>query len=78
MTLSVEKYPELQALLALGQEITLENNGQVVGRVTPIAPKSGRPIPGLLRGKIHIEPDFDETSEDLIELFEHANIYPKS
>ena len=72
MTLSVEKYPELQTLLASGQEIMLENNGQIVARVMPVAARTGRPIAGLLRGKIHIEPDFDETPEELIALFENG------
>ena len=72
MTLRVEKYPELQTLLASGQEIMLENNGQIVARVMPVAARTGRPIAGLLRGKIHIEPDFDETPEELIALFENG------
>jgi antitoxin (DNA-binding transcriptional repressor) of toxin-antitoxin stability system len=78
MTLSVEKYPELQALLASGQEIALEQNGQVVARVTPIERRAGRPIPGLLRGKIQIAPDFDKTPDEIIEFFENGEVYPKS
>jgi antitoxin (DNA-binding transcriptional repressor) of toxin-antitoxin stability system len=70
MTLSVEKYPELQALLASGQEIALEQNGEVVARVTPIQRRTGLPIPGLLSGKIWIAPDFDKTPNEILELFE--------
>jgi antitoxin (DNA-binding transcriptional repressor) of toxin-antitoxin stability system len=77
MTLSLEKYPELQALLATGAEITLENNGQVVARVTPVATTRGRPIAGLLHGKIRIAPDFDQTPQELIDLFENGNVFPK-
>jgi antitoxin (DNA-binding transcriptional repressor) of toxin-antitoxin stability system len=77
MTLSVEKFPELQALLAAGQEVTLEDHGQIVARVTPVAKTRGRPIAGLLSGKIRIADDFDHMPEDLIELFENSIIYPK-
>jgi antitoxin (DNA-binding transcriptional repressor) of toxin-antitoxin stability system len=77
MTLSLEKYPELQALLQAGQEIRLEQSGQVVARVLPVAQRKGVPIGGLLKGKIRIAPDFDKTPEDLIALFENGQVYPK-
>ncbi len=78
MTLSLEKYPELQALLATGQEVIFENHGQVIARVTPIARKTGRPIAGLLQGQIRIAPDFDQTPDDLIALFENGSVFPKN
>lgn len=74
MTLSLEKYPELQALLATGAEITLENNGQVVARVMPVSITKGRPIAGLLRGKIRIADDFDQTPQVLIDAFEQGSL----
>jgi antitoxin (DNA-binding transcriptional repressor) of toxin-antitoxin stability system len=77
MTLSVEKYPELQALLQAGKEIEFVRNGQIVARVLPVSQRKGVPIAGLLKGKIRIAPDFDQTPEDLIELFENGQIYPK-
>ncbi|MEY4532136.1 MAG: hypothetical protein RLZZ156_2859 [Deinococcota bacterium] len=77
MILSLEKYPELQALLATGSEIALENNGQIVARVMPINSTKGRPIAGLLRGKIRIADDFDQTPQDLIDAFLEGSVFPK-
>jgi antitoxin (DNA-binding transcriptional repressor) of toxin-antitoxin stability system len=77
MTLSVLKYPELKAMLANGEEIAFEEDGQIIARVTPVVATRGRPIAGLLRGKIRVATDFDQTPQDLIDLFENSSVFPK-
>ena len=77
MVLSVNKFPELQALLAAGDEIMLEDDGRIVARVTAVPVKQKQRIAGLLRGKIRVTPDFDDTPEDLLELFLRGEVFPK-
>ena len=61
MVLSANKFPELQALLAAGNEIMLEADGRIVARVTAVPIKPKQRIAGLLRGKIRITAYFDDT-----------------
>ena len=77
MVLSVTKFPELQALLAAGDEIMLEDDGRIVARVMAIPMERKQRIAGLLRGKIRVAPDFDDTPEDLLELFLRGEVFPK-
>ena len=77
MVLSVNKFPELRALLATGDEIMLEDDGRIVARVTAVPMERKQRIAGLLRGKIRVTPDFDDTPEDLLELFLRGEIFPK-
>ena len=49
-----------------GQEVVISRDGVEVARLTPIQPPAqrGPRIPGRLKGKIWIAPDFDQMSED--------------
>jgi len=49
-----------------GQEVVICRDGVEVARLTPIQPpaQGGPRIPGRLKGKIWIAPDFDLMSED--------------
>ena len=53
-----------------GEEIVIGRAGKAVARLVPFdRPSVGRQ-PGLLRGRIWMAPDFDETPEELVGLFE--------
>lgn len=49
-----------------GETLTLTRHGKPVARIVPIAERR----PGLLRGRIGMAPDFDETPDWLVEAFE--------
>ncbi len=77
MTVSIEKFPELQVLLAAGHEVMLEKNGLIVARVARIPNTYKRPIAGLLRGQIRVSSDFDETPSEMLDLMLHGDVFPK-
>jgi len=52
-----------------GGEIIVTSRGEEVARIVPPATLRRRPV-GLLKGKIHMAPDFDETPADLIAVME--------
>ncbi len=54
-----------------GEEVIIANNGTPLVKLVPYEPTiKQRPAPGLLKGKIWIADDFDETSQEIIDLFE--------
>ena len=53
-----------------GEEIVIARAGRPVARLVPYAQEAGpRPL-GIWRGKVTVAPDFDETDDDLVALFE--------
>ena len=65
----------IEAALA-GEEVIIQKAGKPAVRLVPIkAPKAERKA-GKLKGKIWIAPDFDETPEDIIDLFYESEIEP--
>ena len=79
------KLTELGELAWRGEEVIIAKAGKPFLRLTPYGspeldehedeqPKR-RPL-GLLRGQIWIAPDFDDTPEDLIDLFYDGEIFP--
>jgi antitoxin (DNA-binding transcriptional repressor) of toxin-antitoxin stability system len=44
--------------------------GRPVARLVPYVREAGRRPLGIWRGKVTVAPDFDETDEDLVALFE--------
>ncbi|TCO56843.1 type II toxin-antitoxin system Phd/YefM family antitoxin [Actinocrispum wychmicini] len=52
-----------------GEDVIIARNGTPVARLVPFQRPAARRQPGALRGKIWMAPDFDETPEDLIDLF---------
>lgn len=52
-----------------GEEIIIARNGKPVARLVPMSPKpQERPI-GIYKGQIWMAPDFDETPQEIIDLF---------
>lgn len=53
-----------------GEDVIIARNGRPLVRLVPVQRAPQRRTPGMLRGKIWMAPDFDETPEELIHLFE--------
>jgi len=53
-----------------GERITLGRNGRPVARLVPYVEEREQRRPGALRGQIWIAEDFDDTPDELVELFE--------
>ena len=64
---------ELGELAWNGEEVIIERAGKPYLKLTPY--KKRRPL-GLLQGQIWIAPNFDDTSEELIDLFYDGEIFP--
>jgi prevent-host-death family protein len=62
------RFSELLRRVEQGEEITLARDGQPVARLVAIeqTPRA----PGLWRDQVWIAADFDDTPEELIDLFE--------
>ena len=68
---------ELGELAWQGEEIIIAKAGKPFLRLTPYK-EQGKPRSlGLLEGQIWIAPDFDDTPEDLIDLFYDGEIFPE-
>ncbi len=52
-----------------GTEIIVTSRGEEVARIVPPSKPQRRPV-GLLKGRIHMAPDFNETPLDIIEAME--------
>jgi len=53
-----------------GQEIVIARAGRPVARLVPFRPRTSPRVPGAWRGLVRIAPDFDETSNAMIDAFE--------
>lgn len=54
---------------ASGEEIVIGRAGKPVARLVPFRDVRRPRVPGSLRGKLQVAPDFDETPEWLVEAF---------
>ena len=52
---------------AAGEEVVIARNGHPVARLVPLQRQPVKRVPGSLRGKIWMAPDFDETDPEIIE-----------
>jgi prevent-host-death family protein len=52
-----------------GEDVIIARNGKPIARLVPVQRPAVRRQPGAWKGKGWIAPDFDETPEDLIDLF---------
>ena len=53
-----------------GEDIVIARNGEPLVKLVPV-PKERKPrVPGRLKGKIWMAPDFEFTDEEIDELFE--------
>jgi prevent-host-death family protein len=62
---------------AAGEEVIIARNGRPVARLVPLQRKPVRRMPGAWKGKGWIAPDFDETPQELIDLFYDGPVEPK-
>ena len=53
-----------------GEEIVIAKAGEPMVRLTPVVEDSRPRTPGRLKGRIKMAPDFDETPEEIVALFE--------
>ena len=51
-----------------GQTLTLTRHGKPVARIVPVPERR----PGMLKGRVGMAPDFDETPDWLIDAFESS------
>jgi prevent-host-death family protein len=59
-----------------GEEVVIARNGEPLVKLVPI-PKTLKPrVPGRLKGKIWVSPDFDAPDPELEQLFEEGDVYP--
>lgn len=63
------QFSKLLARVSDGEEIIIARNGKPIARLAPLSsePKE-RPL-GVFRDQIWMAPDFDETPEEIINLF---------
>jgi prevent-host-death family protein len=62
-------FSKLLARVSEGEEIVIARNGKAVARLVPIQPEPKQRPLGIFKGQIWMAPDFDETSEEIIDLF---------
>ncbi|MGA8402180.1 MAG: type II toxin-antitoxin system prevent-host-death family antitoxin [Stellaceae bacterium] len=53
-----------------GEDVVIARNGKPLVRLVPIPKERKRRVPGRLKGKVWISPDFEFTDEEITELFE--------
>ena len=61
---------------AAGEEIIIGRAGKPVAKLVAYTPPVEYRVPGALKGQIWVAPDFDETDEELVELFEEGPLFP--
>lgn len=59
-----------------GEEVVIAKAGKPVARLVPFVEQRERRVPGALRGRISMAPDFDDIDEDLVELFHDSPVLP--
>ncbi len=61
---------------AAGEEIIIGRAGKPVAKLVAYKPPVERRIAGAMKGQIWIAPDFDETDQEIIDLFEKGEVFP--
>jgi prevent-host-death family protein len=62
-------FSKLLARVSQGEEIIIARNGKPVARLVPVTPEPAQRPLGIFKGQIWMAPDFDETPEEIIDLF---------
>jgi prevent-host-death family protein len=62
---------------AAGEEVVIARNGRPVARLVPLQREAVVRKPGSLKGKIWMADDFNETPEELIDLFYNGPVFPE-
>jgi prevent-host-death family protein len=60
-----------------GGEVVIARAGKPVARLVPLQRSPLRRTPGAWKGKVWMAPDFDETDEELIDLFYNGPVFPE-
>ncbi len=53
-----------------GEEIVIARNGEPLVKLVPVPKEPKLRVPGRLKGKVWMSPDFEFTDEEIEELFE--------
>lgn len=72
-----EAKAQLSALLEQvdqGEQVIISRSGKPVAALVPYSASCEPRKPGQLRDKIKIAPDFDETTPEILEMFENGAI----
>ena len=67
---------KLLARVSLGEEVVIARAGKPVARLVPVREKPRKRVPGIDKGKIWMAPDFDQTSDEIIDLFYNSKLEP--
>lgn len=59
-----------------GEEIVIARNGRPVARLVPTQRERSPRVPGSLRGKVWYAPDFDESDQEIADLFNNSKLFP--
>jgi prevent-host-death family protein len=59
---------------AAGEEIVIAKAGKPMAKLVPLGRKPLRS--GLLKGKVWMTADFNETSEEIVRAFEDSELFP--
>ena len=59
-----------------GEDVVIARNGQPLVKLVPVAVTRQPRVPGRLKGKIWVSPDFDAPDPELEALFEDGDVYP--
>jgi prevent-host-death family protein len=62
-------FSKLLARVSKGEEIIIARNGKPIARLSPVNPKPSKRPWGIFEGQIWMAPDFDETPQEIIDLF---------
>ncbi|MBO0877083.1 MAG: type II toxin-antitoxin system Phd/YefM family antitoxin [Pseudonocardia sp.] len=60
-----------------GDEIIIARNGRPIARLVPLQRRTSPRTPGAWKGKVWMADDFDETDEELVELWENSPLFPE-
>ena len=67
----------LGELACKGERVVIAKNGKPYLDLVPHQEEKREPRkPGALKGQIWMAPDFDETPQDVIDLFENSRLWP--
>ena len=59
-----------------GEEIVIARAGEPYLRLEPYRERRAERKLGVLRGRIRVAPDFDETPQEVIDSFYESNLFP--
>lgn len=59
-----------------GEEVVIGRNGEPLVKLVPVRKPLKPRVPGRLKGKIWVSPDFDAPDPELEQLFEEGDVYP--